>query len=513
MRLASAYPVLRCLPFALGLVLSGCINSLIDATIRGDTERVRSLLNQGLPVDQPDRGSTPLMAAAREGRLEIAEQLLDKGAQVDARDRLGHTPLHHAVIKRHADIATLLIKRRANVNAKDNGAMTPLMWAAKKGDAQLVRELVDAGALLEEQSAQVWDFPPGTALMFAAHAGHLEAVKALLTAGANTEASGRKNAAYWARVEGHREIAQLLKARQAELAEARDVADDLKKNQQLRELVKAEVREAATGGVPKAAIRSDVDEPNYRFPENAQAFAVVVGVETYADLPSAQYAARDAEAVTRHLLALGYPRRNIITLTESRAVHSALRAYLEKWLPAKVNEASTVLVYFSGHGSPDVVSQQAYLLPWDGKPEFLEETAYPLKSLYEALNTLKAKRVVVVLDACFSGFGARSVLPLGLRPLVNRIERPDPGKVIVISAANDRQAAGTVNEHAHGALTYYFLKGLNGSAKDAAGNITLRSLYDYLSPKVQDAARARNRDQTPVIWPESGEPVQTALGK
>ncbi|MBI5883467.1 MAG: hypothetical protein HZB91_10240, partial [Elusimicrobia bacterium] len=51
----------------------------------------------------------------------------------------------------------------------------------------------------------------------------------------------------------------------------------------------------------------------------------------------------------------------------------------------------------------------------------------------------------------------------------------------------------------HGTFTYYFLKGLNGGAKDGSGRVTTQALYDYLKPKVQDAARRQNRDQEPVL--------------
>lgn len=526
MRLGPASFLRLFFPFFVGLLLSGC-SPLIDATIRGNSEGIRALLDQGIPVDQQHRGLTALMVAAREGRVEIAEYLLDKGAHIDARDPLGRAPLHHAVLRRKSEAALALIKRGADVNARDGLDRTPLMCAAQKGDVRSVKALLEAGARLEDQSSRTTGFS-GTALMFAAYGGQLEAVKTLLDAGASSETEDPrgKNAAYWARVEGNREVAALLKGRLAELAtererlrqrqemeaKARDATDSLLRSEQMRQLVKAEVRGATGGAAPKTVVpRSDVEDPKYQGAENSRAFAVVVGVERYSDVPPAQYAARDAEAVTRHLLALGYPRRNVITLTESRAVQSALRAYLEKWLPSQVTEDSTVFFYFSGHGSPDLSSQQAYLLPWDSKPEFLKETSYPLKRLYESLNALKAKRVIVVLDACFSGLGARSVLAPGLRPLVNKIERPDPGKIAVLSATSDRQAAVTLDQRGHGALTYYFLKGLNGSAVNGAGQITMRSLYDYLSPKVQDAARERNQSQTPVLWPESGEPVQITL--
>ena len=42
-------------------------------------------------------------------------------------------------------------------------------------------------------------------------------------------------------------------------------------------------------------------------------------------------------------------------------------------------------------------------------------------------------------------------------------------------------------------------KFIGGEAKDDTDAVTSRGLYDYLKPKVQDAASRQNRDQTPVL--------------
>ncbi|MDD5629171.1 MAG: hypothetical protein PHU21_08900, partial [Elusimicrobia bacterium] len=76
---------------------------------------------------------------------------------------------------------------------------------------------------------------------------------------------------------------------------------------------------AAPAAEPAAPPASDVDEPSYRVRERAQDAAVVVGIETYSDLPEAPFAEQDARAVKTHLLALGVPERNIALLLGSNA--------------------------------------------------------------------------------------------------------------------------------------------------------------------------------------------------
>ena len=62
-----------------------------------------------------------------------------------------------------------------------------------------------------------------------------------------------------------------------------------------------------------------------------------------------------------------------------------------------------MFIYYSGHGAPNTKTGDAYLVPYDGDPSFIEQTGYPLKKLYESLNKLQAKEIIVALDSCFSG--------------------------------------------------------------------------------------------------------------
>lgn len=74
--------------------------------------------------------------------LEVAEFLLDHGADVNAQDKGGLIPLHNASSYGHLDIAALLIKFNTVVNAVDKWGFTPLHEAAQKGRTQLCALLV-----------------------------------------------------------------------------------------------------------------------------------------------------------------------------------------------------------------------------------------------------------------------------------------------------------------------------------------------------------------------------------
>lgn len=88
------------------------------------------LLEKGANLNAVDYcGHTPLHVAADYLRYDIAELLLKKGANPNARDILGKTPLHVAAMHRRYDIAGLLLKKGANPNIEDHLGQKPnLNW-------------------------------------------------------------------------------------------------------------------------------------------------------------------------------------------------------------------------------------------------------------------------------------------------------------------------------------------------------------------------------------------------
>jgi hypothetical protein len=251
---------------------------------------------------------------------------------------------------------------------------------------------------------------------------------------------------------------------------------------------------------------SDVDElPSAKSKPNKNAYAIIIGIEQYRQkLPTADFATHDAQIVAEYLLkVMGYPVENVVILLNDKASKSDFDKYIGRWLPNNVEKDSSVFIYYSGHGAPNPNTGDAYLVPYDGDPSFIEDTGYSLRRLYDQLGRLPAGEIIVALDSCFSGAGGRSVLAKGARPLVMNLQNAlvIPRNVTVLAAASSNQISSTYQEKSHGLFTYFMLKGIkDGDVVKQNGAIAVSDLFTYVKPQVERIARKQyNNTQTPQL--------------
>jgi len=247
-------------------------------------------------------------------------------------------------------------------------------------------------------------------------------------------------------------------------------------------------------------VKSNIDKPFFGVTDKIMGdndMAVVIGVEKYQDLPASDYSSSDAKLMKEYLVSLGVKERNIELLLNERATQSSIRKTVETWLHNKAKKESKVFIYYSGHGAPEPKTGDAYIVPFDGDPNYLEDTGYSLKRLYEKLGKLQVAEVAVVLDSCFSGAGGRSVLAKGARPLVMMVDTGVlSSNIAVLSATQGTQISTSSSEKGHGVFTYYFLKALKDGKK------TIAEIYEYIKPLVEDEAKQLNVQQSPSISPD-----------
>ncbi|KAH6960053.1 hypothetical protein BKA56DRAFT_647910 [Ilyonectria sp. MPI-CAGE-AT-0026] len=108
---------------------------LMVASYYGHRAVVKLLLEKGAEIEAKDseHGRTPLWWAAESGHEATVKLLLEKGADVEAKDADSQTPLWWAAHKGHEAIVKLLLEKGADVESKDEHGHTPLSWAAENG--------------------------------------------------------------------------------------------------------------------------------------------------------------------------------------------------------------------------------------------------------------------------------------------------------------------------------------------------------------------------------------------
>jgi hypothetical protein len=233
-------------------------------------------------------------------------------------------------------------------------------------------------------------------------------------------------------------------------------------------------------------------------------FAVVIGVSRYkyhdGGLNDLQYADADARAVRDFLRQPeggGFAANDILYLENEQAtiegVRSALRDFLRRAAPEDL-----ILLYIAGHGAPDPFApQKLYFLLHDTKVADMPATALSMSELKDFLDsTIRAKRVVVFIDACHSAglSGARLVTKRGLEQTENNVfnlyaERlfSESGKAVLTSSdVNEISQESSSWGGGHGIFTWSLLEGLRGDADTNNDHlITAGELFEFVRDRVR----------------------------
>jgi uncharacterized caspase-like protein len=250
----------------------------------------------------------------------------------------------------------------------------------------------------------------------------------------------------------------------------------------------------------------------------ANRWAVVVGVGEYDNraIPRLRFAARDAEAMYSYLTTHGgYPKENVVLLSDSTAQKPTLlniKRALGDFLARRAGRDDIVLIYFAGHGAPEVDAGgieadglSKYLIPRDGDPESLYTTALPMDEIQRIFARVQAERIVMLLDTCYSGtaggrsFARASTRATGINDqFLERLTR-SRGRVI-ITASGPNEVALELTELGHGIFTHFVLEGLRGKAdRNGDGLVTVSELYEFVEGQVDATARRAGGRQRPLM--------------
>lgn len=196
-----------CLGLSMGsAALANDADDFVRAIKQDNDVAVRSLLARGFdPNTRNEKGAPGLYLALQEGALKVARVLIDSPRlKAETRNAADESPLMMAALKGHVDLARQLIQKGADVNKP---GWTPLHYAATGGHLDMIRLLLEEHAFIDAAS------PNGTTpLMMAAAYGSPESVKLLIESGADITLRNQKqmNAMDFARQAERPDAVELL---------------------------------------------------------------------------------------------------------------------------------------------------------------------------------------------------------------------------------------------------------------------------------------------------------------
>lgn len=264
-------------------------------------------------------------------------------------------------------------------------------------------------------------------------------------------------------------------------------------------------QDGSRGSKPKAA--NTISEGTKR--------AIIVGVSDYNENNlKLNFADNDAALFKNYLKGIeGLEDDNISLLINKDAV--ALNIVQELKKQFKVSEDGDVLyIYFAGHGDvvEDFGEKEGFLLAADANAnqEYYSGGVVPLALLNKAINNLtqKGTKVILILDACRSGF----VFESGAVKNMGTIQVMFENSTKILSCGADELSYESA-EIEHGYFTYYLVKGLSGKADDDEDqNIIYRELEDYLYDNVNTTVvKKHKKSQTPVLRTKNDRAVMKVV--
>jgi peptidoglycan/xylan/chitin deacetylase (PgdA/CDA1 family)/uncharacterized caspase-like protein len=228
----------------------------------------------------------------------------------------------------------------------------------------------------------------------------------------------------------------------------------------------------------------------------ANSYAVVIGINDYQKWPKLQYAVQDAKAIRDTLVSrFGFAGERVFTLTNGEATRNNILAlFHDKLADAQLKKDDRIFVFFAGHGATRQLSSGrnlGYIIPVDSDPQQVSFDAIPMTDLQNIAESLNAKHVLFVMDACYSGLGLTRGGGSGafLRDNARRMGR----QMLTAGGADQMVADGGPNGHS--VFTWTLLQALNGKADlNGDGLITATELAAYVAPAVSSVSQ-----QTPAF--------------
>jgi len=218
-----------------------------------------------------------------------------------------------------------------------------------------------------------------------------------------------------------------------------------------------------------------------------KSWAIVVGIDNYAKWPKLEYASHDAQAVADTLTGqFGFPSSQVIVLKNEQATrNNILAAFHDRLADDRTGKNDRVFVFFAGHGATRQLASGrdlGYIIPVDSDPKELATDAIAMTDIQNIAESMQAKHVMFVMDACYSGLGLTRGGPSSSSFLRENARRS--ARQMLTAGGADQQVADA-GPNGHSVFTWVLLQALAGKGDlNGDGLITGTELAAYVAPAV-----------------------------
>jgi len=228
-----------------------------------------------------------------------------------------------------------------------------------------------------------------------------------------------------------------------------------------------------------------------------KSWAIVIGIDDYAKWPKLEYASHDAQAIADTLTGqFGFPSSQVIVLKDGQATrNNILAAFHDRLSDDRTGRNDRVFVFFAGHGATQRLASGrdlGYIIPVDSDPNAFATDAIAMTDIQNIAESMQAKHVMFVMDACYSGLGLTRGGPASSAFLRENARRS--ARQMLTAGGSDQQVADS-GPNGHSVFTWVLLQALAGKGDlNGDGLITGTELAAYVAPAVSAVSR-----QTPAF--------------
>ena len=242
-------------------------------------------------------------------------------------------------------------------------------------------------------------------------------------------------------------------------------------------------------------------------------WALIIGINDYENVPDLHYAVEDALAIKNMLInEFNFSRNNVRVLIDKEATQSNINKEMSKLLKsAGVNDR--VVFYFAGHGETEALGLEevatGFLMPSDADVENLYFSAIPMEDLRSVSKFSKAKHMLFLVDACYSGLAAVNTRGLSTNSpnYIDKITQENARQIITAGQKDEKVLEK--DEWEHSAFTKNLISGLKDKKANSNGDdfITGSELGFYLQEKVSLDTENSHTPQVKRLTTHEGEMI------